>query len=106
MTALGMIGHDTEIALAAGAERAGVVDQNGDGRAKRPGDEFLPEVEGPSLAITTNLSKKAKEGTIEVARRPRRRFGLEELHLAPGLELKDGKKKYPTPCNIHHPVAT
>ncbi len=64
-----MIGHDTEIALAAGAERAGVVDQNGDGRAKRPGDEFLPEVEGPSLAITTNLSKKAKEGTIEVTRR-------------------------------------
>ena len=68
LTALGMIGHYTKIVLAAGAERAGVVDQNGDGRAKSPGDEGLPEVEGPSLAMAASLSKKTQGGMLEVTR--------------------------------------
>ena len=59
-----------------------MVDQNGDGRAYDPGDEGLPEVEGPSLTITANLRKKAKGSKIEVTRRPVLGAGLEELHLA------------------------
>jgi len=83
LTALGMIGHYTKIVLAAGAEHAGVVDQNGDGRAKSPGDEGLPEVEGPGLIVAANLGETPKGGIIEITRLGVVGFRLEQLHLAP-----------------------
>jgi len=56
--------------------------------APRDSETKAAEVEGPSLAITTNLSKKAKGGIIEVTRRGVFGVGLEELHLA-SLAPKD-----------------
>ena len=38
-TTLNMIGHVTKVMLTTGAERAGVVNQNGNGRAKRRANE-------------------------------------------------------------------
>ena len=69
LTAQGMNGHYTKIVLATGAEHAGVVDQNGDGRARSPGDEGLPELEGPGLVMAANLGENPDSDSTIVLRR-------------------------------------
>ena len=87
LTAQGMNKHYTKIVLATGAEHAGVVDQNGDGRAKSPGDEGLPELEGPGLVMAASLGEETEGGMIEGTRLSVFGSGLEELHLAPETGL-------------------
>ena len=78
-----MIGHVTKVMLTTGAQRAGVVNQNGNGRAKRRANEGLPEVEGPVLAVGGDLGKETEGGGVEVTGLDVLGLRLEDLHFAP-----------------------
>jgi hypothetical protein len=77
-----MIGLVTKVMLTTGAERAGVMDEDGNGRSKRRANEGLPEVEGPGLAVGGDLGKEAEGGVEEVTGLGVRGLRLQDLHFA------------------------
>lgn len=82
-TTLDVIRLVTKVMLTTGAERAGVMDEDGYGRSKRRANEGLPEVEGPVLAVGGDLGKETDGGVVEVTGLGVLGLRLEDLHFAP-----------------------